>query len=393
MSQKFPVDDDALEDFALRMIGVRSYSTEEADAAAVLQEELDRQGFDVTVDELGNIIGTLRLGEGPVVLLDAHLDTVGVLDPTEWSRKPDGEVADGRIFGRGAVDIKGPMAACVHGVAALRDLASGTVVISGSVAEELVEGPALVRVLERVNPDFVVICEPSSGKLARGQRGRAEVLVEVAGRSCHSAYPESGINAAEVMVDVIAGLRLLTPPAQPTLGDGILVLTDVMSHPYPGLSVLPERCVATFDRRTLVGETEADVLGPVRAIVDEVTQQWGTTGSVSIAEDDYVTYTGVHVQAPNFAPAWLAPEDAPIVGAAVSGLIGAGLDATVTHYKFCTNGSASAGRLGIPTIGYGPGHEDEAHTVNESISLVELRDGAQGYAAIVASLLGLGESR
>jgi putative selenium metabolism hydrolase len=393
MSQKFPVDNEALEAFALRLLRARSYSTEEANAAAVLHEELTRRGFDVTVDELGNVIGTLRLGDGPVVLLDAHLDTVGVLDPSGWSRRPDGEVADGRMFGRGAVDIKGPMAACVHGVSALRSLDAGTVVISGTVAEELLEGPALLRVLETVKPDFVVICEPSSGTLARGQRGRAEVLVEVAGRSCHSAYPESGINAAEVMVDVITALRAFAPPQQPTLGAGILVLTDVKSHPYPGLSVVPERCAATFDRRTLVGETEAGVLAPIRDIVDEVVHRWGTTGSVTVAEKAYVTYTGMHVQAQSFAPAWLADADAPVVVAAVSGLIGAGLDATRTHYKFCTNGSASAGQLGIPTIGYGPGHEDAAHTVDESISLVDLRDGAQGYAAIVASLLAQGWSR
>ncbi len=387
MTDAYPVDNQALEQFLLRLVAARSYSTEEGDVAAVLRDELAGFGFDVTVDEIGNVIGTLRLGDGPTVLLDSHLDTVVVVDPAEWTRKPSGEIVDGRAYGRGTVDMKGPMAACVHGVATLKDLSVGTIVLSGSVAEELVEGPALVRVAEQVQPDYVVICEATARQVARGQRGRAEVLVEVAGKSCHSAHPSAGLNAAEVMADVISGLRAIPAPQHPTLGEGILVLTDVMSHPYPGRSVVPERCVATFDRRTLVGETEQDVLAPVRAIVDEVTARWGTKATVSIAEDDYTAYTGAQVQAPNFAPAWLVDEEAAIVTAAVEGLRSAGLDAAVGHYKFCTNGSGTAGHLGIPTIGYGPGDEDQAHTVDESIALSDLRVGAQGYAAIVSGLL------
>ncbi len=72
---------------------------------------------------------------------------------------------------------------------------------------------------------------------------------------------------------------------------------------------------------------------------------------------------------------------------AVAGLLAAGLPAEISHYRFTTNGSATAGRLGLPTIGYGPGSEALAHTVDESISVEELRVGARGYAAIVSSLL------
>ncbi|MQA06209.1 MAG: YgeY family selenium metabolism-linked hydrolase [Streptosporangiales bacterium] len=387
MSSSASIDYQAVDDLLFRLVGARSYSTEESAAAAVLRDELTRLGFTVEVDDIGNVIGTLRLGDGPTVLLDSHLDTVVVVDPAEWTRKPDGEVVGDRVYGRGTVDMKGPLAACLHGVAALRDLDVGTIVVSGSVAEELVEGPALVRVAERVRPDYVVICEATACKVAKGQRGRAEVRIEVEGTSCHSAHPRAGLNAAEVMADVVTALRAIEPPTHPSLGDGILVLTDVLSAPYPGLSVVPERCVATYDRRTLVGETEEDVLAPVRAVVDEVAARWGTTATVGIAADDYTAYTGVQVQAPNFAPAWLTDEDTPIVTAAVDGLQAAGLPAVVGHYKFCTNGSGTAGHLGIPTIGHGPGEEDQAHTVDESIALDDLHAGAQGYAAIVAALL------
>jgi putative selenium metabolism hydrolase len=376
-----------MERFLLRMLRIESHSTEEAEAAQALDDELRRLGFEVAVDALGNVIGTLRLGEGPTVLLDAHLDTVPVGDSSLWARDPRGEVHGGRVYGRGSVDMKGPLAACIYGVASLRDRGRGTVVVSGSLAEELAEGHAVGPVVERVRPDCAVICEPSSGRLARGQRGRAEVLVEVEGRAAHSAYPEVGLNAAEVMADVIAALRGLPAPHDETLGDGILVLTDVKSHPYPGLSVVPSRCSATFDRRTLVGESEAAVLGPIGEVVGEVAGRWGTEATVSLAVDRFRTYTGASVEAPNFAPAWCQELDAPVVATAAAGLRGAELPAEIDHYRFTTNGSATAGRFGLPTIGYGPGNEAFAHTVDESISVAELRDGARGYAAIVTAML------
>jgi acetylornithine deacetylase/succinyl-diaminopimelate desuccinylase-like protein len=103
--------------------------------------------------------------------------------------------------------------------------------------------------------------------------------------------------------------------------------------------------------------------------------------------DRFTTYTGASVEAPNFAPAWCQEVDAPVVAIAAAGLRAAGLPAEISHYRFTTNGSATAGRLGLPTVGYGPGNEAYAHTVDESISVDELRAGARGYAAIVSALL------
>lgn len=387
MLHQYAIDHEALEALLLKLVGTRSRSTEEAAVAKVLIDELTALGFDVEVDELGNVVGVLHLGPGPTVLLDSHLDTVGVENAERWTHDPDGEVSDGRVYGRGTVDMKGPLAACVHGVASLRHLDVGSIVIAGTLAEELVEGACLIPVAKRIEPDYVIICEPSHGDLAIAQRGRAEVIVEVEGTSCHSAYPEAGVNAAEVMVDVIAALRGLVPPHDPSLGDGLLVLTDMISHPYPSQSIVPDHSVATFDRRTLVGESAEGVLTPIQAVVDHVTALWNTRGTAALASDDFVTYTGMRVQAPNFAPAWDVAEDSPLVTAATAGLKAAGIEARIGHYKFCTNGSGTAGELGIPTIGYGPGEENQAHTAYESISLEDLHSGSVGYAAIVSSLL------
>jgi putative selenium metabolism hydrolase len=386
-----PLSAEAIADFALRLIRTPSPSGQEDGVARLVFEEMAKLGFKVQIDAFGNVIGTISARPGPTVLLDAHMDTVGVSSPELWTRSPWGERVGDRIYGRGAMDMKGPLAAAIYGIAALRGcLERGTVAVSATVAEELVEGPALVRVAERLRPDFVVICEATSLKLARGQRGRAEVRVEVFGKPTHSSRPELGVNAAEAMVDVARALRELQPPYHPVLGPGILVLTDVKSEPYPGLSVVPDYCLATYDRRTLPGEMEGEVVEPIRALAERAIEGTGARVRITIAEDDFQTYTGQRIVAPNFAPAWFFDEDAPIVAGAVEGLRQAGITPELSHYAFCTNGSGTAGRLSIPTIGFGPGHEELAHRVDEYIDVDELVLAARGYAAIACQLVRLG---
>lgn len=389
--EKYDIDEQRLPDFALRLIQKGSPSGEEGEVARLVAAEMERLGLIVETDEFGNVTGAIEAGPGPCVLVDSHMDTVGVTDPAAWSHSPEGERADGRIYGRGAMDMKGPLAAAIYGIAALKGrLRRGRVVVSATTAEELVEGPMLERVAERVKPDFAVICEATSLKVARGQRGRAEIRVEASGRSTHSSRPDLGVNAAQAMVDIVQSLRDVEPPAHEVLGQGILVLTDIISRPYPGLSVVPDRCVATFDRRTLPGESEQSILQPVQRTIDRALSDTKATGTVSIAEDDFETYTGKRVRAPNFAPAWYFDEQTAVVRGALAGLQRAGLVPEITHYAFCTNGSGTAGRLGIPTVGFGPGDEELAHRVDEYIETSQLVAGARGYAAI-AEMLTIGE--
>lgn len=382
-------DREALIDFTLRLVGAQSPSGQEGQVAAIVGQEMERLGLEVSVDAWGNVAGTLDGGPGPTVLLDAHMDTVGVTDPSQWSHSPQGERAGERLYGRGTMDMKGPLAAAVYAAASLsREDLRGRVVVSASVCEELVEGPALVAVAERMRPDFVVICEATSLRLAAGQRGRAEVRVEVFGRPTHSSRPDFGVNAAEHMTDVVQGLRSLVPPRHAVLGQGVLVLTDILSRPYPGLSVVPDYCVATFDRRTLPGETREAVLGPIQEVIDRVLSGTGATGRADIADDDFETYTGHRVTAPNFAPAWYYGAESEIIQRATRGLLAAGIEPAMSHYSFCTNGSGTAGHLGIPTIGFGPGDEELAHRVDEYIEIPQLCRAVEGYAGLCRALAG-----
>jgi putative selenium metabolism hydrolase len=313
------------------------------------------------------------------VLFDAHMDTVGVGDPAAWSVDPAGEVRDGRLYGRGALDMKGPLAALVHGVAAAPP-ERGRVVVSASIAEEMIEGYATVAVARRVRPDAAVICEPSHRTVVVGQRGRAELVVQVDGRAAHSSRPDLGVNAVEAMADVLRAARTIDLPSHPQLGAAILVPTEISSRPFPAYSVLPDRCTVTFDRRIVPGEIEEEVLAGLQAVVDAAVAPHGATGRVTIGVDRFDAYTGAPVEAENYAPAWYTGAGAPVARAALDALGG-----DPGHWLFCTNGSGTAA-LGIPTIGYGPGDETLAHQADEFIALDELQAGARGYATLAAAL-------
>jgi putative selenium metabolism hydrolase len=367
----------------------------EAEAAAIALAVMTELGFeDVGLDELGNVTGRIpgsSSGTGCVVF-DGHIDTVGVPDASVWTSDPYvATERGGRLFGRGTADMKGAIAAMICGVAGLKDdPVPCDVIVSVSIAEELVEGYALGAVLDRYAPKAVVIGEATGLQLARAQRGRAEVLVETIGVPAHSSSPQLGVNAVKPMAQLITLLSSLPMPADDLLGPALLEVTDIISSPYPGLSVIPERCKATFDRRLLVGEAEEDVLSEVQGILDAFTQDDPRIrAQASIAIDHFTTYTGFEVHAPNCAPAWRMADDAPIVAAGLDALTAAGLVPLLTHYAFCTNGSESAGRRNIPTIGFGPGEESEAHRIDESVEITHLHAAVAGYACLARRLAEL----
>lgn len=372
-------------ELARRFISIPSLTGEEAGVADAVQQAMEALGYhEVHRDEWGNVVGVIRGSGSGSVLFDAHMDTVP-WNGAAWKRNPLGEVADGRLWGRGASDMKGAMAASVYGIGQLaRDPGSiGTVYVSCSVCEEPAEGASLVRICQRFQPRAVVIQEATELRVNIGQRGRAEIIVETVGKSAHSSRPDLGHNAVKDMAALIRAVEeRLQLPSDPLLGPAILEVTDVKSYPYPGLSVVPSRCRATFDRRLLVEDTRDGVLGQVRELAEEL----GIQAEVKLAETEVRTYTGNSFIHPSFAPAWKLPADAPLVQAAQAALRSVGQEGELGAYSFCTNGSGSAGVLGIPTIGYGPGRESEAHIDDEWLDLDQLYAATEGYMALAREL-------
>ena len=372
----------------------QSVSGEEGKVVEVIKEKFKELGYDECfVDAYGNVIGHIKGSKpGKRLLFDGHIDTVPVPDDSKWTHAPfAGEIADGKIYGRGTSDMKGQTSAMIAAAAYFAEDTNkdfeGDIFVAGVVHEEIFEGVAARKISEAVKPDYVIIGESSELNLKIGQRGRAEIVIETFGRPAHSANPEKGINAVYKMSKIIEKIQNIETPVHEVLGKGILVLTDIKSSPYPGASVVPDYCRATFDRRLLVGETKEGVLAPIKKIVDELMEEDSELNAkVSYAIGKETCYTGETIEGERFFPAWLYKEDDEFVQAALKGLRSAGIDPEITQYSFCTNGSHYAGEAGIKTIGFGPSKENLAHTIDEYIEQEQLFTGAEGYYGILKSV-------
>jgi putative selenium metabolism hydrolase len=374
-------------DFTQRLVRQSSPSCEESAVTLIVLAEMKRLGFDrVWVDENGSAVGLIEGAHpGPTLLFDAHTDTVGIAPGSVWTRKPFGaEIAGPFLYGRGAADMKGALAAMIHAAASVnKSKLAGRVVVSASVMEEVYEGGALKTVMDEVKPDFVVIGEASELNLVRGGRGRAEIHLETIGKPSHSSSPHLGVNAIHLMMKVIEAADQIELGEHPLLGPAILALTDIISEPYPAYSVIPARCKATYDRRLLPGESIEDVLGAITSLPALKDINF----NAKIAEGEHQAYTGKMLRAHKFFPAWELDESHSYVQKALSGLRASGLDPDTRAYRFCTNAAYSIGEAGIPTIGFGPGAEGDAHVVDEKISLEDLEKTALGYKGIIEAVL------
>ena len=385
-----------LVEFCQRLVRTKSYSGQEAEVASVLADEMRALGYDeVVVDRYGSVIGTIEGNRpGPTVLFDGHIDTVPAENAEKWAYPPfEARIADGRIYGRGTSDMKGADAAFTKAVAWFaadhnRDFA-GRICVAGVVQEECFEGVASRSVSEICKPDFVIIGESSLCNLKIGQRGRAEIKIETRGVPAHSANPEKGVNAVYKMCGVIDAVRRIVPSEHPVLGKGILELVDIKSEPYPGASVVPEFCSATYDRRLLVGETPESVLASVQStLADLVAKDDELQVNAHFTEAEDVCYTGERIAAERFFPGWLFDADASWIQAIKAKLDEKGFSPEIAQYNFCTNGSHYAGEAGIRTIGLGPSREDLAHTVDEYIEISQITKAADCYYAVLEALLG-----
>lgn len=377
------IDFEHLVSFLQALVRLPSLSGEEGSLIERIAEEMAWLGYsEIFRDKNGSLIGIIQgKRQGPTLLLDGHCDVVGIT--AGWSHDPwAGEIRKGKMFGRGTSDMKGALAAMVYAAAAVdRGQLNGRVVVSATVMEEVMEGVALAAVISQIKPDAVIIGEATELNLNIGGRGRAEIKLESFGRSAHSSTPHLGINAVQKMIPAIQAIERLTFTSHPLLGSGLMVLTDIISQPYPGHSVIPTRCLVTYDRRLLHHETADVVIATLKDLPEFQDIR------VYITEGVHTTYTGATLRGPKFFPAWLLSPDHPLVQRALTGLHMAGFNPKLGGYRFCTNAAYSAGQAGIPTIGFGPSSEALAHVDDEYIELEDVAAAARGYQAIIASVL------
>jgi putative selenium metabolism hydrolase len=364
---------------AARLIGLGCLSGGEGPMADAVAQWMEDLGYrDIRRDDLGSVVGLVgpHANELPL-LFDGHMDVVPPAG--EWSADPfDAVVRDGRLYGRGATDMKGGLAAALVGVAAAAPELERSVAISATVLEETVEGIALAAVLDTLQPKAVVICEPTGLEIRVGQRGRAELLLTAVGVPAHAASPERGRNPVLSMAAALGRIAAMDLPSDDELGPAIVVPTDTVSDPYPSISLIPSSVTVRFDRRTLLGEKPEDVIAGLLAAAGSPGEEF----TARISRDPVTTYTGVEIEAERFLPAWRLDERDPLAVATIAAVEGAGLPATLGFWGFCTNGSESMGARGIPTVGFGPGWPEDAHVVDESVSVDEIKKASEVYRGI-----------
>lgn len=377
--------------FMLEICEIPSMDSQIGPVGERIQAEMKKLGFDeVRFDKMGNTIG--RIGNGKrVIVYDSHIDTVGVGDPSSWGWDPfKGKIEDGILYARGACDEKGSTPGMIYGLAMARDLGlleGWTAYYFGNM-EEWCDGIApntFVEVDPKIKPDFAVIGEPTKMLTYRGHKGRLEMKVTAKGKSAHAASNHLGDNAIYKLLPVIAGIRDLEPKLgdHEFLGHGKITVSD-MHVKTPSINAVPDEAIIYIDRRMTFGETKETVKKQVEDLIPAEFKD-----SVKLEElfYDEPSYTGFVFPVDKYFPAWALEADHPLVEAGQKARTSIGLtDAPSGKWNFSTNGIYWAGKAGIPSIGFGPGDEETAHTVRDSVSLEDMVKATEFYA-ILPSLI------
>ena len=367
--------------FLKQLVKTPSLSGEEGAIAGIVSEKLRELGYDVEVDRMGNIIAQRGKGRGNTILFDGHLDHIQPGAPEGWSHGPyDAEVVDRTLYGRATVDMKGALAAMIYGCAAPE--VDGTAVLTFVVHEETNEGVATKKIIEDrgLSIDACVLGEPTDLQLSVGQRGRCVFKITTKGATSHASMPELGVNALYLMTPIVDRIKEENRnlPTHPFLGQGSMTVTTLRCLPGAG-PIVPDHCEIEVDLRLVPQESLEGVLEEMRVLAPGA--------QVELLIDELKCYTGYTTKADQYFPGWIIDEDHWAVQESREALTGGmGRKPDIIGWRFSTDGIATAGQLGIPTVGFGPGDPTLAHQPDEHISLDDVMVSAMGYCALAHRL-------
>jgi acetylornithine deacetylase len=350
----------------------------EAEIAHYIAQWLERAGLDVqlveSVSGRPNVIGIAHgSGGGRTLLLNGHLDTVGAAGMPD-AHQP--RIADGRLYGRGAYDMKGGLAACMLTMAEIqKQPLRGDVIFTGVIDEEYASLGTL-DLAKRFHADAAIVAEFTELQLILAHRGFVWLEVETIGKAAHGSRPDLGVDAIVKMGKVLTEMekldqRLRAHPTHPLLGSGSLHASLIQGgREY---STYPERCLLSAERRTLPGETPEAVEGEFRQIVAELRRaDPAFEAVVRRGLDRAPLETGADAdvaQALQAASVKLLNHPLPIAGV-----------------QFWTDAAILAAE-GIPSVLFGPAGSG-AHAVEEWVDLASVKTCAEIYLAAAREFCG-----
>jgi succinyl-diaminopimelate desuccinylase len=385
---------DAAIGFAQDLIRIQGLSGQEGAVATRVMRELIALGFhDVRHDDVGNVIGVARgRGEKPPVMLSCHLDVVDIGDASTWEHAPfDAVTAGGFLHGRGAMDIKGPLALQTYAAAQLvAQPGAGDVIVAHTVLEERGGwGMAHLMATGEIRPGAVIIGESTGGDICIGHRGRAELMITVHGLAGHASAPERARNPLHGIPAVIAALESFAAGLERDDVLGLSTAVPTMIETLPrSRNVIPDQARIILDWRVLPGMLPDTIIERLRdhlhrrAMLPD-----GLSLEVRFATERQRTWTGLEEERRLFTPGFLLDRSHAVATAAVRSVAGStGRTPALRPWTFATDGGHSCGVHGVPTLGFAPGEERFAHTNRERLELASARTAYDAYPDLIRAL-------
>jgi succinyl-diaminopimelate desuccinylase len=356
-------------------------------AAQFLKPLLSKMGFKTktVLSPKGrwNIVAERRWGKGGRTLIfNGHLDVVPAGNPSQWKYPPfRGTLSKGRIYGRGASDMKSGIASFIHALSTIERskmrLHQGAVVLHLVSDEESHgrQGMGFLTQKERIRGDAALVGEPTDLQPVIAQKGALWLRISTLGKSAHGSRPHLGVNAVEKMMKLMERLNSIPLETEhPMLGKPTLNVGTIQGGTK--INIVPDRCEIEVDRRMLPGEKKGEVIEKMKETLDSLRSR-----------DPFFQYRMEEI---DFAePSEVNPEEV-IVKIAVDAIQEVmGKKPSLRAFSGFTDSRYYINQCHIPTLIFGPGEVDQSHTTDESVEVEALVQAARIYGLILVNYLSL----
>lgn len=378
-------DEQELIEFTQRLVRIRSVNEpgfREQPAAELVIELAERWGWDYEVQQVAperpNVIITIGGGEpGPTLLFEGHTDVVTEGDVAHWSHDPyGGDIVDGRLYGRGAADMKSGVACMLYAARAVEQAGPfpGTIKLAVLCDEEemMIGVHHFVQSGGTAGVDAAIVCEPEGFEVCASQKGAVRLRIDLVGAMAHGAMPHQGRNPITAAALFVAGARDVEAALQRELGEhqhlghAYITPTHLAAGSLPQINVLPGAALLTFDIRTIPGVDHDELLSRLEAVGDRVASELGVEFRYTVLVDRAPTDTPIdHPVVRAVADAHEAITGEPAVYGGVPGT---------------TDGTILFRDGGLPVVVYGPGGKWIAHQADEYVEVSELAHYTNVYA-------------
>ncbi|RLG81984.1 MAG: YgeY family selenium metabolism-linked hydrolase [Thermoprotei archaeon] len=371
------------------LIETPSLSGEEKNIAYLIRDFMNNYGIDKSfIDKFGNVIGTIKGELNRVIVFEGHMDHVPPGNISNWRYDPyKPRIIGNRIYGRGAVDMKGAIASMIYSIHKIKEKDIPSIYYIFVPYEEISEGVLFKRAIEEtlgIKPDLVVLGEATNLNLYIGQRGRTVIKAEFHGISAHASMPDMGLNALKAVSKYIWHLTLYEDklPVHPVLGRSSVEPTIIECSPKSP-PMIPDKCLLTIDYRMILGETRASIINFLNSIAGKLIDEGLVKHiDINILVEEAVMWTGTKIVIEHYYPSWLITNN-DLINKVLYMIRSHNPLAKTGVWRFSTDGVYSAGEANIPTIGIGPGDERLAHKPNEFIEINQLFKASDIYSDIV----------